>query len=112
MDTLTFGTPVLLKHLTFSEQKKMPVHEVNFERALSGLEMDKEQVRPFSLLHRRSFSLVAHLPSPLSLVHRLVHSPRLRLPRPNQRYRSQDRSKTSKRARHPRKSHRASQGGR
>lgn len=45
MDTLTFGTPVLLKHLTFSEAKKMPVHEVNLQKALEGLEMDMDQVR-------------------------------------------------------------------
>ncbi|KDN41688.1 putative DNA repair endonuclease rad2 [Tilletiaria anomala UBC 951] len=43
MDTLTFGTPVLLKHLTFSEQKKMPVHEVNLQKALEGLGMEREQ---------------------------------------------------------------------
>jgi flap endonuclease-1 len=44
MDTLTFGTPILLKHLTFSEAKKMPVHEVNLKKALEGLEMDMNQV--------------------------------------------------------------------
>ena len=43
MDTLTFGTPILLKHLTFSEQKKMPVHEVTLDKALSGLEMSRDQ---------------------------------------------------------------------
>jgi hypothetical protein len=45
MDTLTFGVPILLKHLTFSEAKKMPVHEVNLQKALEGLNMDMEQVR-------------------------------------------------------------------
>lgn len=43
MDTLTFGTPLLLKHLTFSEQKKMPVHEVSLPRALEGLGLTMEQ---------------------------------------------------------------------
>ncbi|UZJ53428.1 hypothetical protein CBS101457_002748 [Exobasidium rhododendri] len=43
MDTLTFGTPILLKHLTFSEAKKMPVHEVNLKKALEGLGMDMDQ---------------------------------------------------------------------
>lgn len=43
MDTLTFGTPVLLKHLTFSEQKKMPVHEVNHAKVLEGLGMERDQ---------------------------------------------------------------------
>lgn len=46
MDTLTFGTPILLKHLTFSEAKKMPVHEVNLKKALEGLGMEMDQVRP------------------------------------------------------------------
>lgn len=44
MDTLTFGVPVLLKHLTFSEAKKMPVHEVSLQKALEGLNMDMNQV--------------------------------------------------------------------
>ncbi|KAF1804753.1 FEN-1 endonuclease Rad2 [Mucor lusitanicus] len=39
MDTLTFGTPVLLRHLTFSEARKMPIDEVNLEKALEGLEL-------------------------------------------------------------------------
>ncbi|PWN53428.1 putative DNA repair endonuclease rad2 [Violaceomyces palustris] len=43
MDTLTFGTPILLKHLTASEQKKLPVHEVNLQKAIEGLGMTKEQ---------------------------------------------------------------------
>ncbi|KAK0569090.1 Elongation of fatty acids protein 2 [Tilletia horrida] len=43
MDTLTFGSPILLKHLTFSEQKKMPVHEVNLEAARQGLGMNMDQ---------------------------------------------------------------------
>ncbi|KAL7326007.1 Elongation of fatty acids protein 2, variant 2 [Mucor circinelloides] len=39
MDTLTFGTPVLLRHLTFSEARKMPIDEVNLEKALEGLDL-------------------------------------------------------------------------
>lgn len=39
MDTLTFNSPLLLKHLTFSEQKKMPVHEVDLKKTLEGLEL-------------------------------------------------------------------------
>ena len=37
MDTLTFGSPVLLRHLTFSEAKKMPIREVSFEKTIQGL---------------------------------------------------------------------------
>lgn len=45
MDTLTFGTPVLLRHLTFSEAKKQPISEIILERALEGLEMEMPQAR-------------------------------------------------------------------
>jgi len=45
MDTLTFGTPILLKNLTASEQKKLPVSEINLAKALEGLDMPMEQVR-------------------------------------------------------------------
>lgn len=44
MDTLTFGTPVLLRHLTFSEQRKEPIQEYALEKVLQGLEMEMEQV--------------------------------------------------------------------
>ena len=43
MDTLTFGTSILLKHLTASEQKKLPVHQVDLPKALEGLGMDMAQ---------------------------------------------------------------------
>ncbi|KAI9004117.1 PIN domain-like protein [Gaertneriomyces semiglobifer] len=43
MDTLTFGTPILLRHLTFSEQRKMPIAEIHLDKALEGLGMTMEQ---------------------------------------------------------------------
>ncbi|GMK58317.1 hypothetical protein CspeluHIS016_0503490 [Cutaneotrichosporon spelunceum] len=43
MDTLTFHTPILLRHLTFSEAKKMPISEVTLEEALKGLGMNMDQ---------------------------------------------------------------------
>jgi flap endonuclease-1 len=43
MDTLTFGTPVLLRHLTASDQKKNPVTEVNLSKALDGLGLNKDE---------------------------------------------------------------------
>ncbi|RDW22944.1 flap endonuclease 1 [Yarrowia lipolytica] len=43
MDTLCFGSPVLLRHLTFSEAKKMPISEINFAKILEGLEMTHAQ---------------------------------------------------------------------
>ena len=43
MDTLTFNTPVLYRHLTFSEAKKEPISEINLQLALEGLEMEMFQ---------------------------------------------------------------------
>lgn len=43
MDTLTFGAPVVLRHLTFSEQRKVPIDELHFDATLQGLEMTHEQ---------------------------------------------------------------------
>jgi len=43
MDTLCFDTPILLRHLTFSEQKKEPILEIHLDRVLHGLEMERRQ---------------------------------------------------------------------
>ncbi|KIM28919.1 hypothetical protein M408DRAFT_125335 [Serendipita vermifera MAFF 305830] len=43
MDTLTFNTPILLRHLTFSEARKEPILEVKLPAVLEGLEMDMSQ---------------------------------------------------------------------
>ncbi|WVF70027.1 flap endonuclease 1 [Kwoniella sp. CBS 6097] len=43
MDTLTFHSPILLRHLTFSEAKKMPISEINLDAALEDLEMTMDQ---------------------------------------------------------------------
>ena len=50
MDTLCFETPILLRHLTFAEQRKEPIQEIDLKRALDGLGMDRGQVRwhPFT----------------------------------------------------------------
>jgi len=50
MDTLTFGTPVLLRHLTFSEARKMPILTVHLDKVLSGLNMTMEQFIEFCVL--------------------------------------------------------------
>lgn len=44
MDTLTFNTPILLRHLTFSEQRKEPIQEIHLDKVLEGLGMDRTQV--------------------------------------------------------------------
>ncbi|KAI5287372.1 Elongation of fatty acids protein 2 [Ascosphaera acerosa] len=43
MDTLTFDAPVLLRHLTFSEQRKEPIVEIHLDKVLEGLNMKREQ---------------------------------------------------------------------
>ena len=43
MDTLCFDSPILLRHLTFSEQKKEPILEIHLDRVLDGLAMDRKQ---------------------------------------------------------------------
>lgn len=45
MDTLCFEAPILLRHLTFSEQRKEPIQEIHLSKALEGLNMDRNQVR-------------------------------------------------------------------
>lgn len=45
MDTLCFDAPILLRHLTFSEQRKEPIQEVHLGKVLEGLNMDRKQVR-------------------------------------------------------------------
>jgi len=43
MDSLTFGTAILLRHLTFSEARKMPIKEIHLEKALEGLKLSNDQ---------------------------------------------------------------------
>lgn len=43
MDTLTFGTNILLRHLTFSEARKMPIKEFYLDKVLEGFEMTQDQ---------------------------------------------------------------------
>lgn len=47
MDTLCFDTPILLRHLTFSEQRKEPIQEIFTKKVLEGLGMDRKQVGHF-----------------------------------------------------------------
>eukprot|EP01099_Mayorella_cantabrigiensis_P003051 TRINITY_DN2385_c0_g1_i1.p1 TRINITY_DN2385_c0_g1~~TRINITY_DN2385_c0_g1_i1.p1 ORF type:complete len:408 (+),score=100.94 TRINITY_DN2385_c0_g1_i1:184-1224(+) len=43
MDSLTLGTPILLRHLTFSEARKLPVMEIHLDRLLEGLGLTMAQ---------------------------------------------------------------------
>lgn len=42
MDALTFGSNILLRHMTFSEARKMPVQEIHYDKVLKGLELDAD----------------------------------------------------------------------
>ncbi|EFQ35633.1 XPG domain-containing protein [Colletotrichum graminicola M1.001] len=50
MDTLTFDTPILLRHLTFSEARKEPIQEVHIDKVLAGLGMERKQFVDFCIL--------------------------------------------------------------
>ncbi|CAH2326239.1 flap endonuclease 1 [Pelobates cultripes] len=43
MDALTFGTPILLRHLTASEAKKLPIQEFHLSRALEDIGISQDQ---------------------------------------------------------------------
>lgn len=43
MDALTFGANVLLRHMTFSEARKMPVQEIHYEKVIKGLELESDE---------------------------------------------------------------------
>jgi flap endonuclease-1 len=43
MDALTFGSSVLLRHLTFSEARKMPIKEFHLDKVLEGLGLTMDQ---------------------------------------------------------------------
>ncbi|KAK2717478.1 flap endonuclease 1-like [Artemia franciscana] len=43
MDGLTFGSNILLRHMTFSEARKMPIKEFHLNKVLEGLEMTHDE---------------------------------------------------------------------
>jgi len=43
MDALTFGSNVLLRHLTFSEARKMPIKEFHLDRVLTELGLSQDE---------------------------------------------------------------------
>eukprot|EP00656_Telonema_subtile_P024794 TRINITY_DN26961_c0_g1_i2.p1 TRINITY_DN26961_c0_g1~~TRINITY_DN26961_c0_g1_i2.p1 ORF type:complete len:416 (+),score=144.42 TRINITY_DN26961_c0_g1_i2:66-1313(+) len=42
-DALTFGTPILCRHFTFSEARKMPIMQFLLDDVLTGMDLSKEQ---------------------------------------------------------------------
>jgi flap endonuclease-1 len=51
MDALTFGSSILLRHMTFSEARKMPIQEFHLNKVLEGMELNKDQVITYSILN-------------------------------------------------------------
>jgi flap endonuclease-1 len=43
MDSLTLGTPMLIRRLTFSEARKLPILEIQLDRVLEGLKLTMDQ---------------------------------------------------------------------
>ncbi|CAN3374949.1 hypothetical protein DIURU_003669 [Diutina rugosa] len=43
MDTLCYKPPFLLRHLTFSEARKMPIDQLEYTEAIAGLDLTHEQ---------------------------------------------------------------------
>lgn len=43
MDSLTLGTPLLLRHFTISEAKKIAIHEISLDKVLEGLDFTMDQ---------------------------------------------------------------------
>jgi len=43
MDALTFGSNILLRHMTFSEARKMPIQEYHLNHILEGLELSHSE---------------------------------------------------------------------
>ncbi|POY75557.1 flap endonuclease-1 [Rhodotorula taiwanensis] len=43
MDTLTFNSPIVLRHLTFSEARKMPIDVISLDEVLAGLELTMDK---------------------------------------------------------------------
>merc|ERR1712142_1180835 len=43
MDSLTFGSSVVLRHLTFSEARKMPIKEYNLSKILDDLSLTQDE---------------------------------------------------------------------
>lgn len=56
MDALTFGSNVLLRHLTFSEARKMPVQEFHLDKVLEGLELNKDEVLKWVVIKKTYFN--------------------------------------------------------
>jgi flap endonuclease-1 len=100
MDTLCFDSPILLRHLTFSEQRKEPIQEIRLDKALEGLNMERKQVHFLQVIpFWQGCSLLM-----MYAVCGSLYPSRLRLPRSDSQGWPYDGAETYPRAWHPRKS--------
>ena len=63
MDTLCFGTPVLLRHLTFSEARKLPIVEVHLDVVLKEMNLTMDEVKIFLFFFNFGFIVYRFLDS-------------------------------------------------
>lgn len=52
MDSLTFGSNILLRYMTYSEAKKMPIKEFYLDKILEGMNYTMDEVTYFGLLDK------------------------------------------------------------
>ena len=45
MDSLTFGSNILLRYMTYSEAKKMPIKEFHLEKVLDSMSYSMDEVK-------------------------------------------------------------------
>uniref|UniRef100_A0A336KU20 Flap endonuclease 1 n=1 Tax=Culicoides sonorensis TaxID=179676 RepID=A0A336KU20_CULSO len=50
MDALTFGSTILLRHLTSAEARKLPIQEYYYEKVLKGLELNEDEFTDLCIL--------------------------------------------------------------
>lgn len=48
MDALTLGTPILLRHLNFSEARKMPIVQIDLDTILREMDFTMDMVLNFN----------------------------------------------------------------
>lgn len=60
MDTLTFNSPVVLRHLTFSDARKMDIDSISLPAVLAGLNLTMDKVRG-TIIHSFSNELMGEI---------------------------------------------------
>lgn len=77
MDALTFGSNILLRHMTFSEARKMPVQEIHYDKVLKGLELETDEFIDLCILMGCDYC-VSFLNNSLSIYVNICNFPRTR----------------------------------